>query len=86
MKSRNSPILSVAATLGATALLFRADNLAPSETADTIYHGGSIITISRPDQRGEHAFSTFIRQATAEDGSARYAHHRDNSDVRWIHS
>jgi predicted amidohydrolase YtcJ len=53
MKTRNFPILAVAATLGATALLFSADNLAPSETADTIYHGGSIITIDDANPRAE---------------------------------
>jgi predicted amidohydrolase YtcJ len=53
MKTRNFPILAVGATLGATALLFSADNLAPSETADTIYHGGSIITIDDANPRAE---------------------------------
>jgi hypothetical protein len=30
--------------------------------------------LSRPDQRGEHAFSNFIRQATAEDGPSSHVH------------
>ena len=53
MKSKNIPILAVAAALGATALLFSADNLAKNETADTIYHGGPIITIDDANPRAE---------------------------------
>lgn len=53
MKSKNIPILAVAAAFGATALLFSADNLTSSETADTIYHGGSIITIDDANPRAE---------------------------------
>lgn len=53
MKTRNIPILAVGAALGATALLFSADDLTPSETADTIYHGGSILTIDDANPRAE---------------------------------
>jgi hypothetical protein len=53
MKSKNLPILAVSAALGATALLFSADNLPQKEKADTIYHGGSIITIDDANPRAE---------------------------------
>jgi predicted amidohydrolase YtcJ len=53
MKSKNIPILAVAAAFGATALLFSADNKDESETADTIYHGGPIITIDDANPRAE---------------------------------
>lgn len=53
MKTRNIPILVVGAALSTTALLFSADDLPLSETADTIYHNGPVITIDDANPRAE---------------------------------
>jgi predicted amidohydrolase YtcJ len=53
MKSKRIPILVVAATFTATAFLFSADSLTKNGTADTLYHGGPIITIDDAAPRAE---------------------------------
>jgi predicted amidohydrolase YtcJ len=53
MKLKSIPLIAVAVAFAATAVLFSSDDPAPDQTADTIYHGGTILTIDDANPRAE---------------------------------